>query len=122
MDDSDRRVATDSSEEDVEEMEAGGARDGPQQSLLRYRVRLNHRRKPSDPQRADGEQRPQTYSASRPWHTGGRGDASADDSLRREVGSQSLNTVDEDDADARHLLGPLLDDLGDGGPSTNRRG
>ena len=52
----------------------------------------------------------------------GRGDASADDSLRREVGSQSLNTVDEDDADARHLLGPLLDDLGDGGPSTNRRG
>ena len=39
-----------------------------------------------------------------------------------EVGSQSLNTVDEDDADARHLLGPLLDDLGDGGPSTNRRG
>ena len=60
--------------------------------------------------------------ASRPWHTRGRGDASADDSLRREVGSQSLNTVDEDDADARHLLGPLLDDLGDGGPSTNRRG
>ena len=43
-------------------------------------------------------------------------------SKRREVGSQSLNTVDEDDADARHLLGPLLDDLGDGGPSTNRRG
>ena len=39
-----------------------------------------------------------------------------------EVGSQSLNTVDEEDADARHLLGPLLDDLGDGGPSTNRRG
>ena len=31
------------------------------------------------------------------------------------MGSQSLNTVDEDDADARHLLGPLLDDLGDGG-------
>ena len=60
--------------------------------------------------------------SSRPWHTRGRGDASADDSLRREVGSQSLNTVDEDDADARHLLGPLLDDLGDGGPSTNRRG
>ena len=120
--DSDRRVATDSSEEDVEEMEAGGARDGPQQSLLRYRVRLSHRRKPSDPQRADSEQRPQTYSASRPWHTRGRGDASADDSLSGEVGSQSLKTVDEDDADARHLLGPLLDDLGDGGPSTNRRG
>ena len=123
-------VATDSSEEDVEEMEAGGTRDGPQQSLLRYRVRLNHRRKPSDPQRADGEQRLATDEsdkdtknlASRPWHTRGRGDASADDSLRREVGSQSLNTVDEDDADARHLLGPLLDDLGDGGPSTNRRG
>ena len=49
-------------------------------------------------------------------------DTSADDSLSREVGSQSLNTVDEEDADARHLLGPLLDDLGDGGPSTNRRG
>ena len=42
--------------------------------------------------------------------------------LSGEVGSQSLNTVDEDDADARHLLGPLLDDLGDGGPSTNRKG
>ena len=93
-------------------------------------MRLNHRRKPSDPQRADSEQRLQTSgseqdtlnSASRPWHTRGRGDASADDSLSGEVGSQSLNTVDEDDADARHLLGPLLDDLGDGGPSTNRRG
>ena len=24
--------------------------------------------------------------------------------------------------EARHLLGPLLDDLSDGGPSTNRRG
>ena len=60
--------------------------------------------------------------ASRPWHTRGRGDASADDSLNGEVGSQSLNTVDEEDADARHLLGPLLDDLSDGGPSTNRRG
>ena len=46
----------------------------------------------------------------------------ADGSLSREVGSQSLNTVDEDDAGARHLLGPLLDDLGDGGPSTSRRG
>ena len=93
-------------------------------------MRLNHRRKPNDPQRADGEQRLQIsgsqqdtlYSASRPLHTRGRGDASADDSLSGEVGSQSLNTVDEDDADARHLLGPLLDDLGDGGPSTNRRG
>ena len=61
-------------------------------------------------------------SASRSRHMRGRGDASADDSLRREVGSLSLNTVDKDDADARHLLGPLLDDLGDGGPSTNRRG
>ena len=78
----------------------------------------------------DGEQRLTTDEsekdtrnlASRPWHTRGRGDASADDSLSGEVGSQSLNTVDEDDADARHLLGPLLDDLGDGGPSTNRRG
>ena len=78
----------------------------------------------------DGEQRLTTDEsdkdtqnlASRPWHTRGRGDASADDSLNGEVGSQSLNTVDEDDADARHLLGPLLDDLGDGGPSTNRRG
>ena len=45
---SDRREETDSSEEDVEEMEAGGTKDGPQQSLLRYRVRLNHRRKPND--------------------------------------------------------------------------
>ena len=80
--DPDRRVATDSSEEDVEERKLG-----PQQSLLRYRVRLNHRRKPSDPQRADGEQRLQTgeseqdelNSTSRPWHTRGRGDASVDD-------------------------------------------
>lgn len=49
--------------------------------------------------------------------------ASADDSLSGEVGSQHLYAVvDEDDADARHLLGPLLDDLSDGGPSTNRRG
>ena len=31
-------------------------------------------------------------------------------------------TVEQDDAEARHLLGPLLDDLSDGGPSTNRRG
>eukprot|EP01043_Picozoa_sp_COSAG02_P013798 COSAG02_NODE_558_length_20348_cov_6.479431_10_plen_70_part_00 len=61
--------------------------------------------------------------ASRPWHTQGRGDASADDSLSRDVGSQQLYAVDEDDADARHLLGPkFLDDLSDGGPSTNRSG
>ena len=60
--------------------------------------------------------------ALRPWHTQGRGDASVEDSLSREVRSQELYAVDEDDADARHLLGPLLDDLSDGGPSTDRRG
>ena len=52
----------------------------------------------------------------------GRGSASADDSQSREVGSQNQYTVEQDDAEARHLLGPLLDDLSDGGPSTNRRG
>ena len=41
---------------------------------------------------------------------------------RRQRSGLPLYTVDEEDADARHLLGPLLDDLGDGGPSTNRRG
>ena len=40
----------------------------------------------------------------------------------RVVGPQNHNPFDQDDADARHLLGPLLDDLSDGGPSTNRRG
>ena len=38
------------------------------------------------------------------------------------MGSHELYDVDEDDADARHLLRVLLDDLSDGGPSTNRRG
>ena len=110
------------------ETEAGGPRDEPQQSLLRFRVRHNHRRKPNDPQRADSGQQLKTGAntaldmALRPWHTQGRGDASVEDSLSREVGSQELYAVDEDDADARHLLGPLLDDLSDGGASTNRRG
>eukprot|EP01043_Picozoa_sp_COSAG02_P013797 COSAG02_NODE_558_length_20348_cov_6.479431_9_plen_66_part_00 len=35
------------------EIEAGGPRDEPQQSLLRFRVWHNYRRKPNDPQRAD---------------------------------------------------------------------
>eukprot|EP01044_Picomonas_judraskeda_P035769 COSAG03_NODE_15468_length_430_cov_0.779456_1_plen_58_part_10 len=42
------------------EIEAGGPRDEPQQSLLRFRVRHNHRRKPNDPQRADSGQQLKT--------------------------------------------------------------
>ena len=66
--------------------------------------------------------RTETGKAPRPRLERGRGSASADDSQSREVGSQNQYTVEQDDAEARHLLGPLLDDLSDGGPSTNRRG
>ena len=111
------------------EIEASGVSDGPRQSLLRLRVRHNHRRKPSEPQRASSDQRQETGGsmkllgkAPRPRLERGRGSASADDSQSREVGSQNQYTVEQDDAEARHLLGPLLDDLSDGGPSTNRRG
>ena len=44
------------------------------------------------------------------------------DFVSQVLGSQNLCTVEQDDAEARHLLGPLLDDLSDGVPSTNRRG
>ena len=84
---------------------------------------------PSEPQRASSDQRQETGGstkllgrAPRPRLERGRGSASADDSQSREVGSQNQYTVEQDDAEARHLLGPLLDDLSDGGPSTNRRG
>ena len=48
------------------------------------------------------------------------GTETANDPPGGEVGSQRHNTVDEVYADARHLLGPLIDVLGEGEMVHNR--
>ena len=113
------------------ERDGGSTTDELKQSHLRPRIRT-FRRTPTGPQSAESTRPPVTRPPEERWSEPppsqsadlpvlqgsglavSGGSETAIDPPGGEVGSQDHNTVDEVYAEARHLLGPLIDALGEG--------
>ena len=119
------------SPENETERDGGSVTNELTQSHLRPRIRTS-RRKPTGPQRADLTRPPTTQLPDERWleppssqstalsglHGSGsaasEGRETTSDPPGGAVGSQHHNAVDEVYAEARHLLGPLIDALDEG--------
>ena len=131
-------LRAESPEKDEMEREIGSNTNELTQSQLHIRIRTS-RRKPTDPQRANVTRSPRTGEANlgqletpsasvtdlsvlqASGNARREGECkTANDPPGGEVGSQHHNAVDEAYAETRHLLGPLLDVLGEGEIVQNR--